>query len=111
MAYTSDPNWFSTPRLMIAGDWRDNLNTQDRLDLYGYEVPLPVPPPKRLPEKHVNSNLFNQNVKDSKIAGMQFFGDLLYVLYNNAALIRAFDSAGNAINEWRLPITAVNSVS
>jgi SPX domain protein involved in polyphosphate accumulation/uncharacterized membrane protein YidH (DUF202 family) len=101
LAYTSDPNWFSKPQLLVAADTRD-VEKKNRLEMFAYEVPLPLD--SKLPEKRFNNKFFSQNLKDTKIASMQFFGDLLYVLYNNAALIRAYDSGGNQMNEWLLPV-------
>jgi hypothetical protein len=42
---------------------------------------------------------------------MQFFGGLLYALYNNEMLIRAFDYSGNQVNEWDLPVAEASYVS
>jgi len=105
LAYTSDPNWFRNPQLLVAADIRD-VQKKNRLDMFAYQIPLPLD--KKLPEHRFNSKFFTQNLVDTKIASMQFFGDLLYVLYNNAALIRAYDSGGDQINEWLLPVVKEN---
>jgi len=42
---------------------------------------------------------------------MKFFGGLLYVLYNNEILIRAFDYSGNQVNEWAMPVAKASYVS
>lgn len=102
MAYTSDPNWFQLPYLVVAADLR-TLNPRLRLELIGFRLPLPTD--EILTERHVNNRYFVQNLIDTKAAAMQFFGGLLYVLYNNAMLIRAYDPSGNQVNEWSLPVS------
>jgi len=102
MAYTSDPNWFQFPYLVVAADLR-SLDPTIRQQLVGFRLPLPTN--EILSERRVNNKYFVQNLIDTKVASMQFFGGLLYILYNNAMLIRAYDSSGNQVNEWNLPVS------
>lgn len=108
MAYTNDPNWFQSPYLLVAADMRA-LDLRLRLQLTGFSVPFPAE--GEIPERRFNNKFFTQDITDTKVAAMQFFGGLMYVLYNNAKKIRAFDYFGNQVNEWKLPVAVENYVS
>lgn len=108
MAYTKDPNWFPGPHLLVAADLR-TLETELRLELTSLQMPLPDV--EKLTERRLNNKFFIQNLRDTKISAMQFFGGLLYALYNNEMIIRAYDSAGNLVNQWDLPVAVKFYVS
>jgi len=103
MAYTNDPNWFPNPYMLVAADLR-TLVLQDnlRLALTGYRFPFPSA--MRLTERRLNNKFFSQKLENTKVSAMQFFGGLLYALYNNDQVIRAYDYNGNTVNEWNLPV-------
>jgi hypothetical protein len=49
--------------------------------------------------------LFRRGLGDAKIAALQYLDGVLYVLHDNAAVIRAWDiSAGELMSEWKLPV-------
>jgi len=110
MAYIDDPEWFSDPYVMLAGDLRELVPTNIRLEMTGARYPFEESTSgegTKLLSKHLNNKFFVQNLSDTKIASMQFIEGLLYVLYNNEKLIRAYNSAGDKVNEWDLPVAAV----
>jgi hypothetical protein len=114
MAYINDPEWFSDPYVMVAGDLREVVPTNLRLEMTGIRFPFEENTNKqgtKLFEKHLNNKFFVQNLDDTKVASMQFIEGLLYVLYNNAKVIRAYNSGGDKVNEWDLPVGAVFYVS
>lgn len=114
MAFIDDPEWFSDPYLMIAGDLRELVTTDLRLEMKGVRYPFEDNANKhgtKLFEKHLNNKFFVQNLIDSKVASMQYIDGLLYVLYNNDKIIRAYNAAGDKVNEWDLPVGAVFYVS
>ena len=111
MAYIPSPNCFARPTLVLAGlasDYSLRMNT--------YDFPLPgnspVENPITLTSTGLNHNIFSRELgsRDSglssrqKVAAMQYFDGLLYLLFDNAMLIRAFDSDGNMIQETKLPV-------
>ena len=54
--------------------------------------------------------MFAQGLLDSKVAAMQFFEGFLYVLFDNARLIRAFDlQSGDIVHQIPLPVAALGS--
>jgi hypothetical protein len=56
------------------------------------------------PTEQLNGNLMNDGLVDSKIGSIVYFEGLLYVLHDNAGLVRAWDLAtGNLESEWKLP--------
>jgi len=106
MAYISSPNWFPQPRLVLAG-----LASDHSLRMNTYDFPLPgnspVENPITLTSTGLNHNIFSRDLGLSsrqKVAAMQYFDGLLYLLFDNAMLIRAFDSDGNMIQETKLPV-------
>jgi hypothetical protein len=105
MAYMNDPNWFPDPTLLVASDLRVTTETSSRLELNGFSVPFPIS--EKLKKRKVNNKLFTQGLVDQKVAEMQYFGGLLYFLYNNDRRIRAFDPNGIMVNEWFLPHSKV----
>jgi len=105
LTYISDPRWFPEPTMVVASDLLGLvLDRQLRLKLWAYQFPI-VPDGEDKPsQRNMNDKFFIHNLEDSKVTAMQFFGGLLYLLYNNARVIRAFDSRGKQVNEWNLPV-------
>lgn len=73
-----------------------------------YVVPVPVIDgsfdAKLFPMYHLNEKLMMNDGQDVKIGALQIFEGSLYVLYDNARVIRQFDLAsGNFISEMTLP--------
>eukprot|EP00985_Skeletonema_marinoi_P023848 scaffold16119_cov83-Skeletonema_marinoi.AAC.3 len=105
MAYIPSPNCFARPTLVLAGlasDYSLRMNT------YDFPPPgnSPVENPVTLTSAGLNHNIFSRDLGFSpqKVAAMQYFDGLLYLLFDNAMLIRAFDSDGNMIQETKLPV-------
>ncbi|CAJ1968539.1 unnamed protein product [Cylindrotheca closterium] len=60
--------------------------------------------PAILPSRRLNTKLLDKNLKDPKIGSMQYFESVLYVLHDNARVVRAWDIATGAFQaEWQLP--------
>lgn len=113
MAYISTPNWFSNekPRLVVAGvesNGSDHLgNTLNDLIMDSFQLPLPessLEDPQSAPSIKINDKIFGGTLKDAKVSAMQYFDGLLYLLFDNAQMIRSFDSNGNIVQEINLPI-------
>eukprot|EP01083_Nonionella_stella_P010862 30894_1 len=113
MAYISTPNWFSNekPRLVVAGvesGGSDHLgNTLNDLIMDSFQLPLPessLEDPQPAPSIKINDKIFGGTLLDAKVSAMQYFDGLLYLLFDNAQLIRSFDSHGNMVQEIKLPI-------
>lgn len=81
---------------------------ETRLQLDGFSYPFPEDGDDDIPQRRINNKFFTQNLEDNKVAAMQFFGDHLYLLYNNEREIRAFDQLGNQVNKWKLPVAVEN---
>jgi len=116
--YISDPKWFPRKTLLVAGDARflgSNslaiLSSDEQLLLSGYGTPLPENETFVNPYTRVNEGIFTNGLLQTKVAAMQHFDNLLYMLFDNAQVIRAFDSSGALLNEWALPVAVVGSVS
>ena len=94
--------WFARPRLLLAG-----LSGSSNLRMHSYDFPLgdsSVENPITLAPTRLNSDLFSRNLSRQKVAAMQYFEGLLFLLFDNAQLIRAFDFNGNLVQEMRLPV-------
>ncbi len=103
MAYIPTKSWFPEPRLILAG-----LSGSDNLRMQSYYWPLPgnssVETPVEIQANSLNSDLFSQNLVRQQVSAAQYFEGYLYLLFYNAQLIRAFDSNGNIVKEWKLPV-------
>lgn len=105
MAYIPSSNWFAQPSLVLAGLQSDSI-----LSMHTYDFPLPtnspVENPITLTWTALNSKIFSRNLRltEPKVSAMQYFDGLLYLLFDNAILIRAFDSNGNMVQETMLPV-------
>jgi SPX domain protein involved in polyphosphate accumulation/uncharacterized membrane protein YidH (DUF202 family) len=57
-----------------------------------------------LSHNRLNNNLLNNGLADSKIAALNYFEGVLYILHDNAQVVRAWDiEAGKMLSEWKLP--------
>ena len=95
-------------RLFISGDRVEevgaDLSARGTVEIYDIPGETAVPDPENpLFGQHLNANLLNQGLIDSKIAALFFFEDVLYVLHDNDGLVRAWDLAGTLLSEWKLP--------
>jgi uncharacterized membrane protein YidH (DUF202 family) len=102
-------------KLYIAGDLsrsQQNFPPNQRGSLDLYDLPPRVlnnsaTPPSdsmSLRPTSVNAKTLNQGLLDSKIGSLQFFEGMLYVLHDNAIVVRVWDiQAGELKAEWPLP--------
>jgi uncharacterized membrane protein YidH (DUF202 family) len=59
------------------------------------------------PHHALNSRALHQGIDESKIGAMTYFEDVLYILYGNARIVRAWDmESGNLLSEWALPFVS-----
>jgi hypothetical protein len=60
----------------------------------------------------LNSKLLGQGLLDSKIGSLYYFEGVLYILYDNAQLVRGWHLANSElVVEWLLPVTPKSSSS
>jgi len=80
-------------------------NLQDRSSIHIYDIPDVNNTEKTLRTvSKLSAKVLNQGLKDSKIADMQYFENVLYILFDNAEVIRAFDlTSGTMLKEWNVP--------
>lgn len=98
----------SPGRLFISGDRVEEVGTEvsarGTIEVYGIPAENAVPDTENpLVGNHLNANLLNQGLIDSKIAALQYFEEVLYVLHDNDGLVRAWDMNGTLLSEWKLP--------
>jgi len=93
-------------KLYVAGDLNsDDTDPASRGTIDVYDVPSmdmdnPFPPTSH----SLNSKLLNSGLEDSKISALQYFEGILYVLHDNARVVRAWDLVkGELLSEWNLP--------
>ena len=104
IAYIPTKSWFQEPSLILAGLGGTHL----KMDSYDFplssnssvETPIAIKPDR------LNQDLFSVNLVEQKVAAAQYFEGFLYLLFDNAQLIRAFDSNGNLVKETKLPVAA-----
>ena len=59
--------------------------------------------------RRLNSNWLNQGLTDSKIGSLTYFEGILYILYDNAQVVRGWKlETGEQVVEWLLPSTTVS---
>lgn len=98
-------------RLLVASDNFNSRNDlpENRGRIHVYDVPASTDSGLLSevilkPTERLNGNLMNDGLVDSKIGSIVYFEGLLYVLHDNAGLVRAWDLAtGNLESEWKLP--------
>jgi SPX domain protein involved in polyphosphate accumulation/uncharacterized membrane protein YidH (DUF202 family) len=57
-----------------------------------------------LSHNRLNNNLLNNGLTDSKIGALNYFEGVLYILHDNAQVVRAWDiEEGKMLSEWKLP--------
>jgi len=95
-------------KLYVAYDLLPVGGTKEkRTVIHGYDIPdVNDASVKKLHTvSKLSTPVLTQGLLDVKIASMQFFENVLYLLFDNERLIRSFDiSAGTFLNEWRLPV-------
>ena len=93
-----------TDKFYIAGDLVsgvDNFAERGVIDVY--EVPNELSA-SSLKGNRLNSRMINGNLADSKISALQYFEGVLYVLHDNAKVVRAWDVlGGELLSEWKVP--------
>ena len=105
------PNGSNGGRLFVATDNKNGRNDlpENRGQIHVNDLPgnstnsssssLFLSPSERL-----NGNIMNAGLVDSKIGSIVYLDGLLFVLHDNAGLVRAWDLAtGNLEAEWELP--------
>jgi len=87
------------------GSGLNGKNLQDRSSIHIYDIPDVNNTEKTLRTvSKLSAKVLNQGLKDSKIADMQYFENVLYILFDNAEVIRAFDlTSGTMLKEWNVP--------
>ena len=93
-----------TKKFYISGDLvSDVANHADRGVIDVYEVPNELSA-SSLTGARLNSRMVNENLEDSKISAMQYFEGVLYILHDNAKVVRAWDVlVGELLSEWKVP--------
>jgi hypothetical protein len=55
-------------------------------------------------KRPLNANLLNQGLLDSKVASLYYFEGVMYILHDNARIVRAWNiQKGMLLAEWKLP--------
>jgi uncharacterized membrane protein YidH (DUF202 family) len=89
-------------KLYISGDLIEEVG--DKVAARGvidvYDLPTIGRPLKRF---RLNSNMINDGLTDSKISSLEYFENVLYVLHDNAKVVRAWALNGALLSEWKLP--------
>ena len=127
IAHVTSSNWFSDkkPRIVTAGVTSSELGI-NTLHMDSFTVPSPtkegiwfgqpgveeedprassaeVTPISLSPIK-LNDKIFSGTLVDGKVSAMTYFEGLLYLLFDNAQVIRSFGSLGNLVQETKLPV-------
>jgi uncharacterized membrane protein YidH (DUF202 family) len=87
---------FEIPGVPESGDSNDEWIAQ-------------LPRVELTPHHALNSRALHQGIDSlsSKIGAMTYFEDVLYILYGNAGIVRAWDmESGNLLSEWALPFVS-----
>ena len=79
---------------------------EKRSSVHIYDVPDAHSKEKTLSTvSKLSAPVLNQGLMDSKITDMQYFEHVMYVLFDNAEVIRDFDlSSRNLLKEWKIPV-------
>ena len=126
IAHVTSSNWFSDkkPRLVTAGVTSSKgINS---LHMDSFTVPSPTKEgiwfgqpgveeeepwesssedtPIYLTPIKLNGKIFSGTLLDGKVSAMTYFDGLLYLLFDNAQVIRSFNSLGNLVQETKLPV-------
>jgi hypothetical protein len=93
----------SPNKLYVAGDSSLEVgNHADRGVIDVYELP-DEGTASPISGVRLNSKLINDGLSDSKIAALQYFEGVLFVLHDNVQLVRAWDLNGELLSQWNLP--------
>jgi hypothetical protein len=93
-------------RLFVASDNFNSINDlpENRGQIHVYDLPNSSSSSLLSPSERLNANVMNDGLEDSKIGSLQYFDGLLFVLHDNAGLVRVWDvSTGSLEGEWKLP--------
>jgi SPX domain protein involved in polyphosphate accumulation/uncharacterized membrane protein YidH (DUF202 family) len=109
IAYVPDSdNHDSIGKLYVAGNNREG--TRGFIDIY--DIPIATISNNssataelvELTGRPLNSNLLAQGLADSKIASIIYFENILYILHDNAEVVRSWNvQEGEMLAEWKLP--------
>jgi uncharacterized membrane protein YidH (DUF202 family) len=100
LAYVPDPDVADgRGSLYVAGDINDPLFPENRGVVYTFDVPPADGSGGDTLQRtgSLNSNLINSNLADSKIGELDFFENVLYILNDNARVIRSWDLASGQL--------------
>lgn len=106
IAFVPDEGDSADGNLYVAGD---SGNVKGIVDVYRvpsapFEGASTGPMPVLRRSRHLNNNLITQGLLDSKIAALTYFEDVLYILHDNAQVIRAWNiEEGKLLSEIQLP--------
>lgn len=93
-------------RLFVASDNFNSRNDlpENRGQIHVYDLPNSTSSSLLSPSERLNGNIMTDGLADSKIGSLVYFEGLLFVLHDNAGLVRAWDlSTGSLEGEWKLP--------
>jgi uncharacterized membrane protein YidH (DUF202 family) len=92
-------------KLYISGDLIEEVGEKvaDRGVIDVYDLPSITTDDGPLTGFRLNSKMINDGLKDSKISSLQYFDDVLYVLHDNAQVVRSWTLDGELLSEWKLP--------
>lgn len=77
----------------------------DQGRIYATAIPALKSSWSDLPLVPLNHAMFRRGLVDAKIAALQYLDGLLYVLHDNAGVVRGWDLAtGELLSEWTLPV-------
>ena len=110
------------PKLIVAGDMINAIATATsatgaeamtragRLTIDVFNLEAFDDTKKAEPIRKLNKYILSKGLVDEKVGAMQYYEDLLYVLFDNERKIRSFDmNTGEIVQEILLPVAAVGS--
>lgn len=93
MVYVPTSTLFEQAVLIVA--------SEERLDVY--DAPLDQTKSALKTIHKLNFESITRGLNDTNVAAMQYFEDLLFLLFDNEQLIRAVDKEGNVVQDVRIP--------
>jgi hypothetical protein len=105
-------SWGLDPALAVQGLAHVPQENGDRLYfgdkegvIYSTLVPAKSSGKAQLELKQLNQNFFRRGLDDPKIASLQYLDGILYVLHDNAGIVRGWDTVlGVLHSEWHIPV-------
>jgi hypothetical protein len=104
------------PKLVVAGDLMSSTSAlttahNGRLSIDVFELDsFDLNATKVKASSKMNSALVSKGLLDGKVGDMQYFEGLLYMVFDNDRVIRAFDiTTGQVVQETMLPVSAEGS--